>query len=280
MFKGSLDQGLAATMLCVSLILSACGGGGGSGASASSSSLSSSSGDATTLKAGLYEAKIIYVNGARPQTATTYLSPTGKLAIAFGGSAGVSLGKLAFDRANISGTSNDYRQLDPNQPDPTGFVEDKGVQEGTINGTINSQRSATFSTTDAAGKVNTNVTLQRSTLSDFAISLERASGTYTYVDPLTGESKVALTVGNDGTVDAQYYTGTTGCQLVGIETLSVPDASVNVFNITYTMSNCNSDNRNGEYSGVGFFGPVAEQQMRMVFAAHNEKVAMQFQGTK
>ena len=277
MFRRTFNSGLTATMLCASLILSACGGGGGSGGSASSSS---SGGDATALKAGLYEAKIIYVNGARPQTATTYLSPTGKLAIAFGGSAGVSLGKLAFDRANISGTSNDYRQLDPNQPDPTGFVEDKGVQEGTINGTINSQRSATFSTTDAAGKVNTNVTLQRSTLSDFAISLERASGTYTYVDPLTGESKVALTVGNDGTVDAQYYTGTTGCQLVGIETLSVPDASVNVFNITYTMSNCNSDNRNGEYSGVGFFGPVAEQQMRMVFAAHNEKVAMQFRGTK
>lgn len=281
MSKGSLDQGLAATMLCASLILSACGGGGGSGASASSSSSSSSSGDATTLKAGLYEAKIVYVNGARPQTATTYLSPTGKLAIAFGGSAGVSLGKLAFDRANISGTSIDYRQLDPNQPDPTGFFEDKGVQQGTINGTINSQWSATFSTIDAAGKVNTNVTLQRqNSLSDLGISLRRASGTYTYVDPSTGETKVALTVGDDGTVDAQYYTGTTGCQLLGIETLSVPDASVNVFNITYTMSNCISDNRNGEYSGVGFFGPVAEQQMRMVFAAHNGKVAMQFRGTK
>lgn len=271
MFKNTPNPGLAATMLCASLILSACSGGG------SSSSSSSSGRDATTLKAGLYEAKINYVNGARPQTAATYLSPTGKFAIAFGGNAGLSLGKLAFESTKISGTSNDYRQLAPNQPDPNGFVEDKGVEEGTINGTINSQESATFSTADAAGRVDTNVTLQRqNSLSDLGISLKRAAGTY--VSSVTGESKVALTVGEDGSLFAQYPQ-TTGCQLVGIETLSVPDASINVFDITYTMSNCTNDDRNGEYSGVGFFGPTPDQRMRVAFAAHNGKVAMQFKGT-
>lgn len=147
MFKKTSDSGLSATILCSSLILSACGGGGGG----SSGSSSSSGGDASTLKAGLYEADIRYVNGTSSQTAVTYLSPTGEFS---------------------------------------------------------------------------------------------------------------------------------GCQLVGIEALSVPNASINVFDITYTMSNCNNDNRNGEYSGVGYFIPIKNQQMRVVFATHNGKVAMHFNGAK
>lgn len=269
MFKRTYGSGLSATIICASLVLSACGGGGGSGGS------SSSGGDASTLKDGLYEADIRYVNGTSSQTAVTYLSPTGEFSIVFGGSAGVSIGKLAFDSTRISGISSDYRQLGETT-NPEGFVEDKGTQEGTINGTITSQGSATFSTTDAAGQVNTNVTLQRQNLiSDVGISLSRASGTY-----VKGESEVALTLGADGSLDAQYYTQTTGCQLVGIEALSVPDASINVFDITYTMSNCTNDNRNGEYSGVGYFIPMKDQQMRVVFATHNGKVAMHFTGTK
>ncbi|GGC56070.1 hypothetical protein [Marinobacter halophilus] len=270
MFKRTYGSGLSATIICASLVLSACGGGGGSGGS------SSSGGDASTLKAGLYEAKVEYVNGASSQTAVTYLSPAGDFTSVFRGGAGVSIGKLAFDTTRISGVSSDYRQLGPEQLDPTGFVEDKGTQEGTINGTISSQGSATFSTTDAADQVNTNVTLQRQNLiSDVGISLKRTSGTY-----VKGESEVALTIGADGSLDAQYYTQTTGCQLVGIEALSVPDASINVFDINYTMSNCTNDNRNGEYSGVGYFIPMNNQQMRVVFATHNGKVAMRFSGAK
>lgn len=272
MFERTFNPGLAATILSASLILSACGGGGSSGDSGSSG------GDATTLKAGLYEAKITYANGASPQTATTYLSPTGKFAVAFGGNAGLSIGKLAFDDTKISGTSNDYRQLDPAQPNPKGFVEDKGDQEGTINGTINSQGSATFSVADAAGQVNSTVTLQRMNfLSDLGISLSNASGNYT--SSVADEADVVLTVGEDGSLYAEYYTLSIGCVLQGTETLTLSDTSINVFDITYTMSSCTNDIRNGEYSGVGFFGP-SDGQTLMAFAAHNGEVAMQFQGTK
>jgi hypothetical protein len=71
------DSGLAVTVLSASLMLSACGGGGGGS--------DSSGGDASTLKAGLYDAEIARVNGSEPQIARTYLSPTGELAIDFGG---------------------------------------------------------------------------------------------------------------------------------------------------------------------------------------------------
>ncbi|MDK8463497.1 hypothetical protein [Marinobacter sp. SS13-12] len=261
MYKRTFDSGRAVTMLCASLVLSACGGGG-------SGSSSSSGGDTSTLKAGLYEAKIEYVDGKPTQNATAFLSPTGKFAVVYGGDAGVSIGKFSFEGTRISGTSNDYRQVGPE-----GFIENKGTEEGTINGTIRSQTSATFSTSDSAGEVNTNVTLQRqNSLSDLGISLKRASGIY-----VKGDSEVALTVGEDGTVDSHYYTDTTKCQLLGIETLSVHDTSINVFDISYTMTLCTNEDRRGEYSGIGFVGPAGEQ---MVFASHNGRVAMKFQGTE
>ncbi|WP_273208111.1 hypothetical protein [Marinobacter subterrani] len=265
MCERTFNPVLATTMLCASLILSACGGGG-----TSSVSSGSSGGTGTTLKAGLYKAKVLYLNGNPQQTATTYLSPTGKFAAVFGGNSGLTLGNLDFANTRITGTSSDYRQ-----PDPKGFFEAKGVEDGTITGTITSQGSATFSTSDAEGQVDTNVTLQRqNALSDLGISLERASGIY--VMSVTGQPDVALTVNSDGSLNAQYY----DCQLGGIETLSVPDPSINVFNISYTMSNCNDDNRSGEYSGVGFFGPTTNGSMQMIFAAHNGIVAMKFEGIK
>jgi hypothetical protein len=273
MFERISDPGLVTTMLCASLILSACGGGGSS--SGSSGTSSSSGGGATTLKAGLYKAKVTYVNGASSQTATTYLSPTGKLAAVFGGNAGLTLGTLEFDNAKISGTSHDYRHLDPEDPSPKGFFENKGDEEGTITGTVLSQGAATFSTADGSGQVNTRVTLQRqNALSDFGISLGRASGTY--VMSVTDQPNVSLTVNSDGSLDAQYY----DCYLGGIETLSVPDPSINVFNISYKMSNCSKDIREGDYSGVGFFGPATDGRMQMIFAAHNGKVAMKFEGIR
>lgn len=275
MLRSTLYPGFAAIILCTSLILSACGGGGGS----SSSTTNTSGGAATTLKAGLYEAKILYVNGAPTKAATTYLSPTGNFAAVFGGSGGLTLGNLAFANMRINGTSQDYRQLDPGQPDPKGFFEDKGAEQGVITGTITSQESATFSTADALGQVSTSVTLQRvNSLSDLVISLGNASGTY--VSRVEGQSDVSLTVNGNGSLYSEYYRQATGCVLQGTETVSIPDNSINVFNITYTMSSCNNDNvnRNGEYSGVGFFGPMQDQSMRMVFAADNGTVAMRFDG--
>jgi len=264
--------GLATTMLFAGFILSACGGGGGGGSDDSSSSSSSSAGDGT-LKAGLFDATIEYVGSDRTESATTYISSTGKFAVIYGGNTGVSIGKLSFDGTAISGNSYDYREIGPE-----GFIEDKG-DEGTISGTINSRESATFTTSDAEGDVNTKVTLQRqNTLSDRDISLADAAGTYE-----KGNSEVVLTVGSDGTVESSYYTDTTGCYLTGAQanSLSVPDASINVFDISYTMSNCTEvegeSSRNGDYTGLGFFG---DQQKQIVFTAHNEAVAMKFQGTK
>ncbi|MCM0613812.1 hypothetical protein KFJ24_15100 [Marinobacter sediminum] len=258
MFQRTSDSALAATTICASLILSACGGGGDSSSSVSSVS---SGENATTLEAGLYEVQVTYVDG-RTSDAFAYLSSTSKFAMVFGQQE-LSLGMLEFDNSNISGTSNDYYQ-----PDDQGFYSVRG-QEGAISGTINSPGSATFSAS-AAGKVNSEVRLKRAnSLSDLAISLVQASGSYE-----KGESEVVLTVGEDGSLDAQYPT--TNCVLGG--TL-VPDASVNVFDITYRMSNCTNEKYNGEYSGLGFFGPTTGGQIVM-FTAHNEEVAMQFEGTR
>lgn len=261
MSKRMSKIGLATTMLFAGFILSACGGGGGSGGSSSSSS---SSVDAGTLKAGLYEATIEYLDGKPTQRPPVYLTPAGQFAIVFGGSTGVSIGQLSYSDATISGTSNDYRQVDSD-----GFIEEKG-DEGTISGTVSSQESATFSTSDSTGEVNTNVTLERQNgASDLGISLDRASGSYKL-----DTANVVLDVGADGSLFAQYPEAT-GCMLEAREGLSVPDSSINVFTVTYTISNCSNVSRNGDYAGVGFFG---DQQI--VFAADSGDVAMKFKGTK
>jgi hypothetical protein len=268
MFERISDPGLVTTMLCASLILSACGGGGSSSGSSESPDVA-----AAALEPGLYEAKIDRVGIDGTQTATTYLSPTGKFAVVFGENSGLSLGTFDFANGRISGISVDYRQ-----PDPKSFFEGKDDEEGTIAGTVRSQASAKFSTSDAESKVNTNVTLQQTkefnALSDLDISLERASGTY------QASPDAFLQLSSDGSLYAEHYTQETGCRFEGTESVSVPDASINVFNITYTMSNCNNDNRNGEYSGVGLFGPTTDRRMQMIFAAHNGKVAMKFEGIK
>ncbi len=258
MFQKISDSGLTATVLCASLILSACSGGGGSGSSGGSG------GDATTLKAGLYDTDVKFFINDTETEADTYLSPKGRFVISFG--AGLSFGTLGFDSSNMSGTSIDYRK-----PDSEGFFEERGL-EGTINGTINSQGSATFSTANAAGKITTEVTLTRKNIvSDFGTSLNQASGNYEQ-----GVSEVVLTVDPSGSLFAQYQNK---CTLAG--TL-VPTASINVFDINYTISNCTTDfdERNGEYSGLGFFIPTGGGGQDIVFAAQNGTVAMQFAGTK
>lgn len=273
MSKRMSDIGLATVMLFAGLVLSACGGGGSSGSGGSSD-------DDGTLKPGLYKTTIKYTDGKPTQEGlTSYLSPSGKFTIDFG-ALGVSIGTLSFDGTNISGTSNDYRLTDPNDrdavpPEPAGFFEFKGAEAGTIAGSITSQGSATFTTSDTDGEVNTEVTLERQDyLSDLGLSLERASGMYEM-----GENEVNLNVDPEGSVVADYYSATTGCNLVGAESesLSVPDTSVNIFEITFQMA-CNDERHSGEYSGVGFVGP--EGDPKMIFGAHNGTVAMRFSGTR
>lgn len=279
MLNRTSNPGFATTVICASFLVSACGGGGDGGSPSGSSA--SSGGDFSTLKAGLFNATVTYTNtnGAPPKTATTYLSPTGQFAIVFGANAGLSFGTLTFDRLKINGTSNDYRQLTPDNPDPKGFLEEKDPRQGKIKGAITSQGSATFTTSDSEDQVNTTVTLQRqNALSNLGLSLSRVSGTY--VMSVTGEPDVSLSVDSNGSLYAEYYTVATGCRLGGIESLSVPDPSINAFNIAYTMSGCTKDIRNGDYSGVGFVGPTTDQRMQMIFAAHNGKVAMRFEGIK
>ncbi|KPP97658.1 hypothetical protein [Marinobacter sp. HL-58] len=275
MFKKTHESGLAITILGASLLVSACGGGGGGGSDSTSSS--SLGGDVTGLKAGLYETEITRTKlDSATQTAVSYLSPTGALTTVFLKGAGLSFGTLEFDGSDISGTSSDYRQLDPDERDPEGFVEKKDDEQGTISGTVESRESGRFTTADAEGEIDTKVKLKRqNTISDIGVSLEELAGTYT-----TEDSGVALTVEADGTVNAEYYKKTTGCHLQGIQTLSVPDTSINMFEIAYTMSECNDEykHRNGDYTGRGFLGPAENQQM--VFAAQNGTVAMQFDGTR
>lgn len=284
MSKRMSKIGLATTMLFAGFILSACGGGGGGGSDDSSSSSSSSVGG-STLKAGLYNTTVEYTDDDKEtlEDLTSYLSPTGNFAIVYG-ELGVSIGELSFEGTNISGTSNDYRLTDPGDPEPNpeppeprGFLEFKGIQgieEGSLTGTVTSQTSAKFTASDATGKVYAKVTLRRKNrIGDLGLSLERASGIFNQVDP----PNVALRVDESGSVFAQYPESI-GCGLNG--TLSVPDTSVNIFEITYTMEACKKEIHEGEYSGVGFLVPAGNQSKKLIFTAHNGKVGMQFEGTE
>lgn len=268
MLKTMKGYSLPATMLSAMFTLSACGGGGGD--SGTSSSSGSSGGG--TLKGGLFETEVTYANGDPDQSPVTYYSPTRRFVTVFGGDSALSFGRFALDGSRLNGRSIDYRQLESSEQQNTeGFIENKGGQEGAINGTVNSQSSANFRTADALGDVKSTANMRRlGLLSDLGISLSRASGTY-----VRGESTVALDVGADGSLFAQYPE--IGCTLNG--TLSVPNASINVFDIDYTLSGCSLERRDGDYSGAGYF-VLQTDQMQIAFAAHNGIVAMKFKGSR
>ncbi|NMT63651.1 hypothetical protein [Marinobacter orientalis] len=193
----------------------------------------------------------------------TYLSPTGKYASAFDVD-DITFGSISFDGSSISGSGTDYILFDSWE-----------LTTGSLTGTVTSSESASL--TASAEGFNSDITLQReNTFSDRGVTLEAVSGTYTMDE--AGFYTSSVTISSDGSVTGSDETG---CVFNG--TLTIPDTAINIFEVTYTASNCGDttiatgSERDGSFAGVGAYDPSLGE---ISFAGRNGVVAGLFIGLR
>jgi len=145
---------------------------------------------------------------------------------------------------------NGYAQFGYQFPD--GSTSGTGTFTGTVNSSSTISGTLQFATADDTA-INSNWSLTFDSLYNTASSLTTISGTYTDgapavsngLDPLSGSS---VTISTSGTLYAQGSTN--GCVANG--TITVTNASYNLYQVSYTLANCN-----GSYAvlnGVPFSG--------------------------
>lgn len=125
--------------------------------------------------------------------------------------------------------------------------------DSSIEGQASDQENAAFSMSAPDDGYQSSHELARTNaISDITISLADISGTYMSNTP--GSITTSITVDLDGSVSGSDERG---CVFNG--TLSIPDNSVNTFQVIFSASNCNStdeasaEQANGEYAALGVF---------------------------
>lgn len=243
MFKG--------TPFVAALFLSACGGGG------SSSSTETPPETSIELSAGGYYTEIAFSDGSTVD-AITLLSSSGKF-VTVVDFTDITVGNLSFGSTNqITGSGTDV-------------IYDGTWQtiDGTITGTAHTASSATIKAT-APGYEST-VTLTRDdAYSNLGVSLDQLSGTYIMSSPEVYTTSV--TVASDGTVTGNDETG---CVFNG--QVTIPNGTFNVYEVSYTASNCADTQRNGQFFGLGAYDPSLGE---IEFAGSDGEVSAVFIGTK
>lgn len=274
---------LPATSLALSLLLAACGGGGGGGGDNSTADTTDPSGGtnepATRLKAGRFNTTVTYENSPS-RDGLTILSPTGRFASALqltqqeldaGDRPNISFGEYKFDNGEISGSATDFIYIVDNESWVSSTGEIDGTVEAPGEGVLGGE----------ASNSSTSINLKRQPdYSDQGVTLSELSGTYTQ----SGNTlHTSITVDSGGTVTGNG--GENGCQVFTGENggVTIPDTSLNVFEIKYTVANCKDEagdpapEKNGEFSGVGTFD---SEDSRLEFLANNEEIAVLFSGAR
>ncbi|MCM0613387.1 hypothetical protein KFJ24_12970 [Marinobacter sediminum] len=217
----------------------------------------------TELKPGAYYVTTELADGSTLE-GLSLLSPSGAFAVAFSDQ-DLTFGTLTFSSPDvISGTGTDYV-----------LNESWELTSGSISGTVTSSETAELRAT-ASGFYSDSTLQRENTYSDLGITLSDISGTYTMDEP--GYLTSSVTIASDGTVTGSDQTG---CVFNG--QITIPDQSINVFEVDYSSSNCGSlsyasaSDRNGDFSGIGSYDPSL-QELEVV--SRNGKIASIFFGTR
>ncbi|AHI29937.1 hypothetical protein [Marinobacter similis] len=253
MFKGIKTTALRSTPILMGFLLVACGGGGGGGSSSSGVTAETS----VKLAPGAFSTEIGFPDGSTVDAATL-LSPSGDFVV-FVDFDDITVGTLQFgNNSSITGSGTDYY-----------YDASWETQSGTISGRASSTSEATIKAT-APGYESNSTLLRDDQYSDLGVTLAQLSGTYTM--DVTGVYRTTVTISADGTVTGSDETG---CVFNG--NVDIPDTEFNVYEVSYTASNCPESERNGQYSGLGAYDPdLAEIE----FAGADGEVAAFFIGSK
>jgi hypothetical protein len=136
-------------------------------------------------------------------------------------------GVLTLDNTSISGTLNEY--INTGELSGTVSIDGTVVENTSITGSLG-DAGATFATFE----------LSMDALYDRTASGSKIAGTWLIT---AGTYTLTFVIMDYGTFDGS---DTSGCIFEG--EYSVPDASHNIYQITYMVSNCGSNN--GDYSGL------------------------------
>jgi hypothetical protein len=152
-------------------------------------------------------------------------------------------GTLQVSGSNVAGEVDGYASYGSTFSDGSTF----GV--GTLSGNVTASETLDLAldfNTSAGTNIAPTWNLSFLTLSTSGATLDKISGTYT--DAVTG---AAVSISTDGVLFAQSASnGWTGCVING--TVTVPDANYDVYDVTYTYSNCGGDW--ATLNGVSFSG--------------------------
>lgn len=248
-------------------MLSACGGG--------DSDSGSSGGPATELKPGVYDIGTKFMGGPQREGLSLISPTTGEFVSGFVDSIegsevkSFAFGNIKFSSGKISGSIEDYKAT------PSPWVRVEGTLSGEV---VSSERADLIASKN--GNVNSiSVLMRRSRVSNSGVTKERMSSTYNMSGP--GDSNISsITIAPDGALTG---TDQQGCVFNG--SVDIPDEKINVFEVTYTASNCpgltaegaSASDRNGEYAGLGTYD---SSDNKLTFYVRNDTVAWMFEGTR
>lgn len=249
--------------LIVFSALSVIGCSSGSGSSGSESSAQSSE-----LDPGLFYIGRILDGGSKSE-GDSLISPTGEFVVTFSNQSktkvSYTFGSLQFsDAGKISGPIEEYVSGPP-----------WTRTTGTLSGNVTSSEMANLSATRPGVSSNA-VLLRDHDSSNAGVTFRQLSGNYTVPDP---NITAWITIGPEGEVTG----GNQDCVLNG--DVTIPDPTVDIFEISYEAANCSSvpdegaseTDRNGNFSGLGAY---KHSDGEMYFFSHNGTVPWMFIGKK
>lgn len=258
MYSGIKASALKSSPILAAIFLAACGGGGG-GSSSSDTAAPVKASSSTDLPPGAYYTVIAYESGGTDE-AVTFLSSSGRFVSAVD-SPDITVGTLEFGTdGSITGTGTNVF-----------YTTSWETSSGSVNGKIQSKGKATLTAT-APGYEST-VTLEREdAYSDLGVAPAEVSGTFSM--NVSG-STTTITIAADGVLTGS---DTSGCVYNG--QLTIPDTDYNVFEVSFTASNCggaDGELRDGQYTGLGAYDPDADE---VQFLGSDGEVAAAFVGTR
>lgn len=234
--------------------LSACGGGGGGGGGSSGGGGSGSK--ETGLAAGVYDVNLEFPDGG---TANLFglVSDTGKL-IFFQNLTALTSVDLQFSTQNTISGSGITVDLDVGS-----WVQ----YEGGVTGTVVPVESASLRViADDSDNESVAQLTRDNASSNQSITLDQLSANYSM---LVGGETTAFTVNDEGEITGST---TDGCTFFNGQ-ITIPDPSINLFEVHYEADLCSDPDENGEFIGLGTFEPGSD---RILFATTNEKAARIF----
>lgn len=244
--------------------LSACGGGGGGGGGGSSGG--GSGGEATGLETGVYDMEAQFPDDTSRNDLIGLVGPGDQFIFfdpfAINTRPALTRVDLEFGASSaISGTGVTVAY------DGSDWSSD----EGGVAGTLNSRENARLRVLADDSANETVLDLVRSNeFSDQGLNMAELSAIYT-------STGVTFTINGNGDLTGTKVEG--NCSFAG--TVTIPNSSVNVYELTFTAGCSSAPELSGQFSGLGTFFPATDDDAGgILFATTDGETVVNFAGSR